>query len=284
MCRDAAAGGPAAGSGRPGAPLAPGGPRVGARAGCAAAWGPGGEERESEGLTAGRGQRVELLGLLQEALGLLAVAGVQGLPGDLDTFLRLVPVPLHGLRLLPFPAGAQLRGAEAAAAVEARPAGDGGVRRRTGRSAGDRGGGGEAPAHWRARSSASSRRPPRPPRATTARAASFAAPGQSSRAWLSLPTRRSVRGASRLGADRRGRRGGGRCQACCPPGVPPGRGPGRPDCAAPSDLPWWPASAAARFPSGRATDRGGHVRFQENSPRSKAPPQGPPQPGEDSVR
>lgn len=58
--------------------------------------GAGREGRDTEGLTAGRGQWVELLGLLQETLGLFTVAGVQGLPGDLDTFLRLIPIPLHG--------------------------------------------------------------------------------------------------------------------------------------------------------------------------------------------
>lgn len=172
----------------------------------------------TEGLTAGRGQWVELLGLLKEALGLLAVAGVQGLPGDLDTFLRLIPVPLHGLRLLPFPAGAQQRGAEAAAAAaeETRPAGAGGVRRRAGRSAGDRGGG--ARAHWRARSSASSRRPPRPPRVATARAASLWPPD-----WAPPPGRQNrLAGPCRRGQARgrptwRVRGACGRYQAGWPP-------------------------------------------------------------------
>lgn len=83
---------------------------VGAGAGYAAVWGPGRQGRDTKGLTAGRGQWVELLRLLQEALGLFAVAGVQGLPGDLHTFLRFIPVPLHGLCLLPFPLGVQLEG------------------------------------------------------------------------------------------------------------------------------------------------------------------------------
>lgn len=124
--------------------------------------------------------------------------------------------PSMACALLPFPAGAQRRETEAAVAEEARLAGVGGVRRRAGRSAGDRGGG--APARWRARGSASSRRPPRPPRAATARAASLPAPGLTSRARPPEPTRRSLPGAARLGADRPGGRGCGRYRAGCPPG------------------------------------------------------------------
>lgn len=104
---------------------------VGSEAGYAAVWGPSKEGRDIEDLTAGRRQWIELLGLLQETLGLLAITGVQGLSGYFDAFLRLIPVPLHGLHL-PFPPGAQLRGAEAAA-EEARPA-------RAGACGGERGG------------------------------------------------------------------------------------------------------------------------------------------------
>lgn len=63
-------------------------------------------------LTFGRLGGVKLLGLIEEAQRPLPVAGLQGLAGDLDAFLRLVPVPFHGLVLPPPPpAAAQREGA-----------------------------------------------------------------------------------------------------------------------------------------------------------------------------
>lgn len=53
-------------------------------------------------------------------------------------------------------------------------------------------------------------------------------PGTELLAWPSEPTRRSVRGTARLGADQARGVGGERHQTGCLPGVPPRRGPGRP--------------------------------------------------------
>lgn len=157
---------------------------MGSKAGYAAVWGPSREGRDIEGLTAGRRQWIELLGLLQETLGLLAITGVQGLPGYFDTFLRLISVPLHGLHLLPFPLGAQLRGAEAAA-EEARPA-------RAGACGGERGGA-QRPRRRRRRrprrTGGLAAPPPRSglaaPRGRLRREPHRPALGSSSRAWVS---------------------------------------------------------------------------------------------------
>lgn len=127
------------------------GPRGGGRGG------PG--SRRGPGLTARGRQRVQLLGLLQEALGLVAVAGAQGLASDLHAFLRLVAVALHGSRL---PGCRRPRSCEGGPPRRRRGgrAGRGAARRGEERAPRRR----RRPGDGRPRSSASSRPPPRPPR------------------------------------------------------------------------------------------------------------------------
>lgn len=130
-----------------------------------------------------------------------------------------------------------------------------------------------ARADGQAHSSASSRRPPRPPRAPTARAASLRAPGPSSRAWESQPTRLSVRGTDTLGADQRV--GGGGSRRAIPALLPAGvfrRGRDSASClssAVAPDPPARPAQPGARLPGGRGDSWGLGTLVYRKNPRDR---------------